>query len=143
LYSRDVPLEQKRVIARKLIEVTLDAFRLRPDDRHRITIQFLPQRRRWIEATVDPEQFQPSPDLTVEVRDHNLTEDKRKAFAAAAARVLNESVAKKFRHRIVRFLGGRADDARQVAFQFKELEPLAGPPPKDSIIAEFSENLAA
>jgi hypothetical protein len=57
--------------------------------------------------------------------------------------VLNESVAAKFRHRIVRFLGGRADAARQVAFQFKELGPLAGPPASDSVTAEFSGRLAA
>ena len=40
VYSQAVPIEQKRVIAEKLIEITLRTFHLRAQERNRITIQF-------------------------------------------------------------------------------------------------------
>ena len=41
LNLRDLGLEQKRVLAQKLIEITLRAFHLRADQRYRTSIQFI------------------------------------------------------------------------------------------------------
>ena len=70
LYSQDVSLEQKRVIARKFIDVSMHALQLRPEDRHRITIQFVPLRHVWESDEVGHSNM-PSSAVTVEVNDRD------------------------------------------------------------------------
>ena len=113
LCSQDIPMHQKRVIAEKLIEITLHTFHLRPEERNRITIQFqaMPQRA----------------DLALEVLGHDLTKEKRKAFAEEASAMLPQLVPLK-RSRIARLLGLKSDTPRQVALQFNELSPAISDP---------------
>jgi hypothetical protein len=124
VYSRAVPLEQKRDIARKLIDITLRAFQLRPEDRSQITVQFLPLRHAWAAYAIQGYEQLPDYPLTLEVRDHNLTEGKRRAFASEAAPVLTKSLSAS-RGPIARLLGRKPDPGRQVAFQFNDLDSPA------------------
>ena len=127
LYSRDVPLKQKRVIARKLIDITLHALELQPEERSRITIQFIPLRRSWMAEFVPSDKISPWADMTVEVNDHHLTEQKRRAFAEEAAPMLAGSLRGKTKQRIVGLLGKLPDPARQVDFQFNEMDVSPDP----------------
>ena len=118
LYSRDVPLVEKRLLAQKLIAITLQAFHLRPEERDTITIQFLPR-------TAHAGQNAPGKRSTVlevmlEVSDHDLTVEKVTAFVRQATPLLQTSAAASNRGPISRLLG-RADESRQVTFQFSEM----------------------
>jgi len=119
LYSPDVPLEQKREIARKLIDITLHSFRLPLDERDRITIQFLPQRPLGPHLP-GSRRCELRNDLTLEISDHDLTEEKRKRFVEAAAPMLTNSLPRQPQGRIARLLGREPDPVFQVAFQFRE-----------------------
>jgi hypothetical protein len=133
LYSRDVPLKQKRVIASKLIEITLHALDLRPEERSRITIQFIPVRQSWIGDVVPSDKVSPGAELTVEVNDHDLTEEKKRAFAEEAAPILAGSLRGKTKQRIAGLLGNLPDPARQVEFQFNEMDAPDTPSATDGM----------
>ena len=120
LYSPDVPLEQKREIARKLIDITLHSFRLPLDERDRITIQFLPQRPLGPHLP-GSRRCELRNDLTLEISDHDLTEEKRKRFVEAAAPMLTNSLPRQPQGRIARLLGREPDPVFQVAFQFRDV----------------------
>jgi hypothetical protein len=114
IYSRAVPIEQKRIIAEKLIEITLRTFQLRAQERNRITIQF--------------QAIPRGSDFTLEVIGHDLTDEKRKAFAEEASHMLTGLVPVKPRSRIARLLGIEWDAPRQVVLQFDELSPAISDP---------------
>lgn len=127
LYSQDVPVEQKRLIAQKLIDITLRAFHLPVEARNRITIQFitLPE----VHGIDDLYRTIPRhADFTLEVIGHDLTEGKKKAFTEAAVTVLARLMPAKPRGRVARLLGIKADAPRQVALQFNELSPAISDP---------------
>lgn len=121
LYAGDVPVEKKRVIARKLIDITLRTFHLSPEERHRITVQFVPLRQLRESETIAPSGLEPTA-VAVEVSDRDLTEEKKRAFAAEVEPMLNNSVPVKSRGRFARLLGLHPDPARQIAFQFRDLQ---------------------
>ena len=127
LYSRDVPIEQKCVIARKLIEVTLRTFHLRSEERNQITIQFIPPPQM---NRVDGPQpsIPPGRDFMLEVMAHHLTEAKKRAFAEEATTMLAPFLPTKARNRIARLLGIKAEPPRQIALQFDELSPAISDP---------------
>jgi phenylpyruvate tautomerase PptA (4-oxalocrotonate tautomerase family) len=114
IYSRAVPIEQKRIIAEKLIEITLRTFHLRAQERNRITIQF--------------QTIPRGSDFTLEVIGHDLTHEKRKAFAEEASRILTLLVPVKPRSRIARLLGIKWDAPRRVVMHFDELSPAVSDP---------------
>ena len=120
LYSRDVPLDEKRLIAQKLISITLHAFHLRPEQRNNITIQFIP---RHTSRTINlpAGTCAQASDVVVEIADHNLTVEKITAFIEAATPMLSHSAAVKPRSRVARLLGIGSDESRQVAFQFSQI----------------------
>lgn len=127
LYTRDLPIEQKRVIAQKLIEITLRTFQLRAEQRYRTSIQFitLPQ----VCGADEPQAAIPrDADLTLEVLGHDLTEEKKRAFAEEAAAMLAHVAPMKPRNRIARLLGMTADSSQQVALQFNELSSAVSDP---------------
>ena len=127
LYSREVPIDQKLVIAQKLIEITLHTFHLCPEQRNRIAIQFIPLPRVCGVDGLQP----PVPrgaDATLEVMGHDLTEGKKRAFAEEATAMLAHLVPVKPRSRIARLLGVKADTPRQIALQFNELSPAISDP---------------
>ncbi len=127
LYSPDIPVAQKQVIAQTLIEITLRAFHLRAAERNRITIQFiaLPE----VHGIDDLYRAIPRhADFTLEVLGHDLTEGKKKAFAEGVAVMLAHLMPAKPKGRIARLLGIKADAPRQIALQFNELSPAISDP---------------
>jgi hypothetical protein len=114
IYSPTVPIEQKRIIAEKLIEITLRTFQLRAQERNRITIQF--------------QAIPRGSDFMLEVIGHDLSGEKRKAFAEEACQMLTGLVPVKPRSRIARLLGIQWNAPRQVVLQFDELSPAISDP---------------
>jgi hypothetical protein len=127
LYSRGLPLEQKRVVAQKLIEITLRTFHLRADERNRITIQFITEPKL---SGVDG--FQPvlprDADFTLEVISHDLTERKKRAFGEGVSTMLAPLLPVKPWRRLARLLRIEKDTAQKIALQFNRLSPAISDP---------------
>ena len=121
LYSSDVPIDQKRVIAQKLIEITLRAFHLRTEERNRITIQFIPLPQPWTVDGLKP-LIARDADATLEVMAHNLTEGKRRAFAEEAHATLAPLVPVKTERSNCQMVGNPGAQASQRAFMVESLE---------------------
>jgi len=127
LHSPDVPIEQKRVIAQKLVDITLRTFHLRPEERNRITIQFIPTRQ--VNGVDGPQLAIPhGGDFMLEVMAHHLTEAKKRAFAEEAAATLAPLLPTKARSRIASLLGIKAYRQRQITLQFDELSTAISDP---------------
>ncbi len=120
LYSRDVPIDQERVIAQKLIEITERTFHLQAQAAKRIAIQFIP-----LSQLPTVEDFDPTvpldADFTLEVSAHGLTEMGKRAFAEEAASALARLMPVKPKSRFARLLGSKADTPSQGALQFNEI----------------------
>lgn len=127
LYLRELPLEQQRVIAQKLIEITLRAFRLTADERYRTSIQFITLSQ---VGGVDGLQLNipRDADFTLEVIGHDLTEEKKRAFTEEAAVALTHLVHVRPRSRIARLFGIRVNTPQRIAVQFSELSPAVSDP---------------
>ena len=126
LYSQDVPIDQKRVIAQKLIEITMHAFHLRPEERNRITIQFVPLSRLFEVESLQPAISREVPrdvDVMLEVMGHDMTGRKKNEFTDALAAMSDHLMPVKPVSRIGRLLGFGEVAPRQIALQFKELSP--------------------
>jgi len=127
LYSLNLPIDQKCGIAQKLIEITMRTFHLRADERFRISIQFIT--RPQVGGVDGLRSDIPSDaDCTLEVMGHDLTEEKKRAFAEQAAVVLTDMVPVKPWSRIARLLGIKADTPQRIALQFNELSPAISDP---------------
>jgi hypothetical protein len=124
LYTRKLPIEQRRVVARKLIEITLRTFKLRPEQRYQTTVQFISVPRMGCGSGL-PASICES-DFTLEVLGRGLTEQKERAFAEEATAMLRELAAASPWGKIARLL--RREEAHQVAFQFSELSPAVSEP---------------
>jgi hypothetical protein len=127
LYSRHLPIEKKRVIAQKLIEITLRAFHLRADQRYQTSIQFItvPQERRF--GGMQTSTFGEG-EFTLEVLGHDLSEEKKRAFAGEASAMLADVVPLGPWSRLARVFGMEADRPKHVALQFHELSPAISDP---------------
>jgi len=138
LYSRNVPIEQKRVIGQKLMEITLHTFHLRPEERNRTTIQFIPPPQ---VSGADGSQLAipRGADFMLEVMAHHMSDAKKRAFAEEAATMLAPLLPAKARSRIARLLGIKASPAPQIALQFDELSPAIS----DPVVIDDTERLAA
>lgn len=121
LYSQQIGIEQKRVIAQKLIQITLRTFQLRPEDSNRITIQFVPLPHS--DAAGSDYSEPPGSELSLEVLAHNLTREKKTAFAKQATDALATVVAGRSGWGIARFFGIKSDAPAQVFIQFNSLSP--------------------
>src|ERR1700733_8495351 len=122
LYSSEMTIQQKRLLAQRLTDITLRTLQLRSDQKNLITIQFVP----FPEAAAHKELAAIVPsgaDIAVEVVGHNLTVNKRKAFTDEVSAVLTGLVPAKRVGWIGRLLRREANAARQIALQFNELVP--------------------
>jgi len=130
LYSQDLPIDQKRVIAQKLIEITLRSLHLRPDQRNQITIQFLRRPSGPSEGTLLRflRTTPTSADVTLEVIGHNLTESVRKVFAEEADSMLAHLLPANRGNRIAHLLSLKRDKPSRLALQFSELNPAVSEP---------------
>ena len=121
VHSQPLPIDQKRVIAQELIEITLHAFHLRAEERNQITVQFISEAP---ESGSDPKDA----DFTLEVIGHDLTEEKKTAFTEEAADMITQVLPSKPKGLIARLLGAKPDAQRQIALQFHELSPAITDP---------------
>ncbi len=126
LYARELPIEQKRVIAQKLIEITLRTMQLRADQRYQTSIQFITRQVSGVDGL--QAAIPGGTDFTLEVIGHNLTEEKRKAFAEEANAMLTPMAPVRLGSRIARLLGIKAKSPQQIALQFNELSPAISEP---------------
>ncbi|MFZ1135681.1 MAG: hypothetical protein WAN69_12075 [Candidatus Korobacteraceae bacterium] len=126
VYAREIPIEQKRVIAQKLIEITLRTFRLRANQRYQTSIQFITRQSSGVDSL--PAAIQRGADFTLEVIGHNLTDEKQRAFAEEAAAMLTPLAPVRPGTRIARLLGLRPNSSRQITLQFNELSPAISDP---------------
>ena len=127
LHLPEVPLEKKRVIAQKVIEITLRAFRLGPNERYQVSVEFVSEAKpsgmgRIVGASKD------DTDCVFEVMGHDLTEEKKKAFTEEAAAALRQFLPAKSSMWIARLLGVKPNESSQIAFQFGELSPAVSEP---------------
>lgn len=118
LYSRDISLAEKRSLAEKLISLALDAFQLRPEERYKISVQFVP--RRLSPSAIDSLFRSDKAAAVLEVCDPNLTVQNITSFVEAATPVLSQSAVLGPARRVARMLGLEPDPLRQIAFQFNE-----------------------
>ncbi len=136
LYARALPIEQKRVIAQKLIDITLRTFKLRANQKYQTSIQFITRPVSGVDGL--RAAIPRGADFTLEVIGHNLTDEKKKAFAEEAAAMLTPMAPVRLGSRIARLLGIKAKSPQQIALQFNELSPAVS----DPFVAD-SQQLAA
>ncbi len=126
IYARELPIEQKRVIAQKLIEITLRTFNLRADQRYQTSIQFITRQSSGVDGM--PEAISRDADFSLEVIGHDLTEEKKRAFADEAAAMLASMAPARPGTRIARLLRLKANSSHHIALQFNELSPAISDP---------------
>jgi phenylpyruvate tautomerase PptA (4-oxalocrotonate tautomerase family) len=118
LYCSELPIAQKRVIARKLIDITLRTFALRREDRGRMIVQF---EGIWKANKANEWQsVSQKDDCILEVNAEGLTAEKKKAFAEEVTPMLARSLQREPESRLARFLGFKAEPTRQIAIQFND-----------------------
>jgi len=127
LHLPEAPIEQKRVIALKLIEITMHAFRLRPKDRYQVSVEFISERKASV-VDLFGRSRPPDAECTLEVMGRDLTEEKKKAFAEETTAVLSPLLPAKSKMRIARLFGVKPKEPSQIAFQFGELSPAISEP---------------
>jgi hypothetical protein len=127
LYSRNLPIDQRRVIAQRLIEITLRTFHLRADQRYRTTIQFI-----TLPGVGGADELQSviprNADFALEVIGHNLPEEGKKAFTDEAEDMLARLAPLKLGIRIAQILRIRPGSPRRVDLRFSELAPAISDP---------------
>jgi len=121
LYSRDVPLHEKRWIAQRLISITQRTFHLLPENADNITIQFLPRYKSPAVIDATESGSTETPEITLEVSSEQLPAESVSAFVEAAAPMLSHSAAVGRRGHLARLLRMGVDETRQIAFQFNQL----------------------
>lgn len=125
VYSRGLPIEQKRIMAQKLTEITLRAFQLPAEHRKRMVVQFVTESQL---DRLDGHASLPSDaDFKLEVIVHHLTESRKKDFGKEAVTIFADLAHPTLWERINRALGGKAASQR-VVFQFNELSPAVSDP---------------
>jgi phenylpyruvate tautomerase PptA (4-oxalocrotonate tautomerase family) len=127
LHSPKVPIEQKRIIAQRLIEATMRAFHLRPNERYNVSVEFVSEPNSSAADLVGGSLGRHA-DCIFEVMGHDLTEAKKKAFAKEVAALITPLLPLKSRMRLARLLGVKPDESHQIAFQFGELTPAISEP---------------
>jgi phenylpyruvate tautomerase PptA (4-oxalocrotonate tautomerase family) len=127
LHLPEVPLEQKRVIAQKVIEITMRAFGLRPQERYQVSVEFISERQSSMADSFHHES-QREANCLFEVIGHDLTEKKKRAFAEETSAFLTPLLPANWKMRLARLLGVKPNESRQIAFQFGELSPAVSEP---------------
>jgi hypothetical protein len=125
-YSQELPIEQRGLVAQKLIEITLRAFRLRANDRYQTSVQFITLPR--VLGVVGRLATPHNADFTLEVLGHRLSEEKKKAFAKEARAMLGHFPSAGLWERIASVFGIKVHKPKQVALQFHELSPAISDP---------------
>ena len=126
LYARELQIEQKRVIAQKLIDITLRTFNLRANQKYQTSVQFITRQVSGVDGL--RAAIPHDADFTLEVIAHNLTDEKKKAFAEEAAAMLTPMAPVRPGSRIARLLGIKAKSPQQIDLRFNELSLAVSDP---------------
>jgi hypothetical protein len=126
VYARELPIEQRRVIAQQLIEITLRTFKLHANQRYQTSVEFITRQGSGVDRLRSA--IPRDADFTLEVIGHNLTEEQKRASAEEAAAMLTPVAPVRPGTRIARLLGLKVNSSRQVALQFNELSPAISDP---------------
>jgi len=126
LYVSQVPIERKRILAQSLIHLTLHAFRLRAEDRYRVSVEFVSRPRLRLVAPSRP-LTSCDADCMLEVMGHDMSEETKRAFAKEASAMLARLLPLKS-GRLARLLGTRPDAPPRISIQFGELNPAVSEP---------------
>lgn len=126
LYARDLPIEQKRAIAQKLIDITQRTFKLGANQRYQTSIQFITRQVSGIDGL--RAAIPRGADFALEVIGHNLTEEKKRAFAEEAAAMLTPMAPVRLGRRIALMLGIKESSRQKIRLQFNELSPAVSDP---------------
>jgi hypothetical protein len=137
LYSREIPIEQKRTIAHKLIDITSRTLLPFPHQRNRITVQFVAPNQSE-EKCRSEQGFAGESGLVIEVVAHDLTEPTKQAFTAEAGTMLAAILPLEPRSKIIRLLGIKPAQRRRISFKFEELHPAIS----DPLIADAEQRAA-
>jgi hypothetical protein len=122
LYSRDLPITGKRIIAEKLIDITVRTFHLRAKERNQVTIQFVTLPRKH-----EVRDFAET-DFVLEVIGHNLTQSTKEAFSEEASAMLVDWTPVTPMTHLARLMHMAARTRKKIAFQFNELSPAVSEP---------------
>ena len=125
VYSRGLPIEQKRIMAQKLTDITLRTFQLPPEQRKRMIVQFVTESQP--DRLEDHAPLPSDVDFKLEVILHHPTESGKRAFWQEAATVFADLARPTLWDRVRGAVGGKAAAAR-VVFQFNELNPAVSDP---------------
>lgn len=120
LHVPELSIEQKRLIAQRLIEITLRTFHLPPKERSSVSIQFVSLPPVGAANPVWPSTQRDS-DCVLEVMGHDLTEETKRAFAAEAVAMLDQFLPLRLKNRIARLFVIKPKFPRQIGFQFRDL----------------------
>jgi phenylpyruvate tautomerase PptA (4-oxalocrotonate tautomerase family) len=126
VYARELPIEQKRVIAQKLVEITLRTFKLPANQKYQTSVQFITRQSAGVDDV--PVAIARGADFSLEVIGHDLTEEKKRAFADEAAAMLASMAPARPGTRIARLLRLKANSSHHIALQFNELSPATSDP---------------
>lgn len=121
LYCPEIPIAQKRAIARNLIDITLRTFQLRPEDSGHMIVQF--KELSQANNAADSQCVSQKDDCILDVNADGLTEEKKRAFAKEVTPMLARSLHREPESRLARFLGFEAESTRQITIQFNDLGP--------------------
>jgi hypothetical protein len=126
VYSRGLEIDKKRVIAQRLMEITLRTFHLPPEQRNRMNVQFVSESQtdRDSGLAVIPDDA----DYKLEVLIHHPTESGKRAFCQEAATTFAELEHPTAWQRITSMLGLRSASEPRVVLQFDELSPAVSDP---------------
>jgi hypothetical protein len=119
-------MQQKRILAQNLIQITLHAFRLRAEDRYRVSVEFVSSSRLRL---VNPSRplTSSNTDCTLEVMGHDMSEEIKRAFTQQARALLARLLPPK-EDLFLRALRIKPDSSLQIAIQFGELNPAVSEP---------------
>jgi hypothetical protein len=117
-----MPLHEKRWITERLISITQRTFHLLPEQGENITIQFLPRYKSPDVNDQAEAMSAPPPKVVLEVSSEALPAEALSAFVEAAAPMLSHSAAVGSRGQLSRMLRIGANQSRQIAFTFNQLD---------------------
>jgi len=126
VYSRGLTIEQKRIIAKKLMEITLRTFQLPPEQRNRMTVQFVTESQ--VDRLDGHAVLPGNVDFKLEVILHHPTESGKRAFREEAASTFAEFAPPTHWELITRMMGIHSASDERVIFQFSELSPAVSDP---------------
>lgn len=123
VYSRGLPIQQKRTMAQKLTEVTLRTFQLPPEQRNRMIVQFVTESQ--LDRLDGHAPLASDVDFKLEVIIHHPTESKKRAFGKEVVNIFADLTRPTLWERISRAVNIKAVSTRVLFNSTNSAQPLA------------------